>query len=392
MNEHDLQRRTPTAGNHDPLEEDYSRVLRSAALRRLGGVSQSLHLEEDATTPRTRLTHSLEVACIAGRIAQRVGAHTRLVETAGLAHDLGHPPFGHYGESVLDSLGQTAGGFEANAQTLRILTRLEPVGHSSGLNLTRATIDATCKYPWPHQEGQRKFGVFPQDAHAFAWARHSAPHGAVSIEAQIMDWADDIANATGDLEDGVRARLLRPRALTENAHRRFLSHLAAECLSTQPAEHIDQAARELLQLQEFAILAKEEDDATPRTREALCALTRTLTTRWVQATTAQGTPVRRHHAHIRVEPRAHAEAAWIKAATLHHVLRPPQRRTHRPHIRQALTHLFEHLHHHPDQLNPSAHHLWHKATTSQDRTRAVLDHIATMTEPQVNSHARTHGL
>jgi dGTPase len=221
-------------GYRKPFERDRDRVLYSSAFRRLAGVTQVAAVSEQRVL-HNRLTHSLKVAQLGRRIAQHlwhrqaglaeeIGIHPDVVETAGLAHDLGHPPFGHVAEKVLDrKLSAEPGldGFEGNAQTFRIVTKLARRRETHvGLDLTRASLRAVLKYPrtrfddqeraehWTDRSLGDKWGTYASELDDFKWAREGLESHVRCANAVIMDWADDITYATHDIEDYFRARMI----------------------------------------------------------------------------------------------------------------------------------------------------------------------------------------
>src|SRR4029453_18670907 len=258
------------------FERDRARVQHSAGFRRLATKTQ-VHTAGSDDFLRTRLTHSLEVAQISREMGARLGCDPDVVDTAGLAHDLGHPPFGHNGEAALDQVAQPCGGFEGNAQTLRVLTRLEAKVAGAGLNLTRASLDATCKYPWPRRDGNRKFGVYADDLPVFEWLRRQSPPGPRrGLEAQGMGWADDVAYSVHDVEDGIHGGYLSLRPLLDDASERAaLVTDAAAAYSDEPPEGLPRALDDLLADEMVAALA--DYDGSYPAQVALKRMTSVLT-------------------------------------------------------------------------------------------------------------------
>jgi dGTPase len=240
--------------NRSPWQVDRSRIIHAAAFRRLQAKTQIMGIGLNDFY-RTRLTHSLEVSQIGTGILRHLKTQhsdfnhfpsTGLLETLCLAHDIGHPPFGHGGEIALNYMMRDHGGFEGNAQTLRIVAKLEPYSNGYGMNLTRRTLLGFIKYPafinelWhtiPDTRNSRAFikaddwrpakGLYQDDAHIFDWIveplsqndrtllnthatidKHRAKTLYKSLDSAIMEHADDIAYAVHDLEDAIATRVL----------------------------------------------------------------------------------------------------------------------------------------------------------------------------------------
>ncbi|QWF77292.1 deoxyguanosinetriphosphate triphosphohydrolase [Amycolatopsis sp. CA-230715] len=420
--EHDLRRRLAEAAKGAALPgtradgrsafaRDRARVLHSAALRRLAGKTQVVGPGEGTEisgAPRTRLTHSLEVAQIGRGIAEELGADPDLVDTAGLAHDIGHPPFGHNGENALDAVAERCGGFEGNAQTLRILTRLEPKaltvdGMAVGLNLTRACLDATTKYPWRRGERPgRKFGAYADDSGAFEWLREGAPAGLTCLEAQIMDWADDVAYSVHDVEDGVLAGRISLHVLTDAEERAAVAELATKHFSAQSVSTVEDAARELAALPVVAELAKTGYDASLGAQVALKQLTSELVGRFASAVVTatrdewgEG-PLTRYAARLAVPEQVAAEVALLKALAVRYVMSDPRRLAMQEGQRQVLAELVRVLAARaPESLDVAYRTAWEAAGGDDAKLRVVVDQVASLTDAQAHAwhswHLGRHG-
>lgn len=400
----------------DPLrtafERDRARVLHSAALRRLGAKTQVVGPQSDDFV-RNRLTHSLEVAQVARDLARQLGCDADVAETAALAHDLGHPPFGHNGERALDDLAGAAGGFEGNAQTLRILTRLEAKtvtadGRSAGLNLTRATLDAATKYPWPRNEATspggahgdgsprtvHKFGVYHDDRPVFDWLRQGAPPRRRCLEAQVMDLSDDIAYSVHDVEDGVVAGHIDLAALNDAGLQRDVwATTQAWYLPDASPEELTEAFRRLRALPEWP------ESGYDGTRAALAAL-KNLTSRLIGRFCAEVTSatraaygtgsLQRYAAELVVSRSVAVEVGVLKGVAAHLVMRTEDHLGLLDGQRVVVTELVEAIRARaPQSLQPQFRSDFLAAPDDIGRLRVVVDQVAHLTDASALAwHAR----
>ena len=404
---------TPKAGRdrRSPAARDRARVLHSAALRRLAGKTQVVGPGEHAEitgVPRTRLTHSLEVGQIGRDLALDLGLDPDVVDAAGLAHDIGHPPFGHNGERALDAAAADCGGFEGNAQTLRLLTRLEPTtldddgsGRCRGLNLTRATLDACVKYPWARRGPGTKFGVYDApadgDAAIFSWVRDGVPAGrerARCVEAQVMDWADDVAYSVHDVEDAVLAGRMSLTGLARDAERAELVELAAQGTAEVSPAELGAAGERLAALPAVAAAAGEPERSLAAT-VALKRLTSVLVGRFAAAAVEATLPdpdaalPGGHDADLAVPVAVRAEVALLKAAAMRYVMREPARLAQQARERALLAELVERLERAavaaPTSLDAALVPAWEAAGDDAGRRRVVVDQVAVLTDAQAVS-------
>ena len=377
----------PSAAARTEFERDRARVLHSAALRRLAAKTQVVGVGQ-SDFPRTRLTHSLECAQIGRELATALGADGDLVDAACLAHDLGHPPYGHNGETALAEIAEPCGGFEGNAQSFRVLTRLEAKvltgdGASAGLNLTRAALDAATKYPWQRRAGQPKFGVYPDDLPAFRWAREGAPADRRCLEAQVMDWSDDVAYSVHDLEDGIQAGHVRLGVLDDADERAGVVALAASSYSSATTADLDGALTRLTLLPQW----QRDYDGSVRSLAAVKAMTSALIARLTSASIAAPrarygeVPLVRYEADLVVPDEARAECAILKAVADRYVMSREDAKARQLPQREQLADLAAALlAKAPDSLEPWLRDAWSAAPDDAGRLRVVVDQVASLTD------------
>jgi dGTPase len=379
--------------DRDDFARDRARVLHSASLRRLSAKTQVVQPDSDDFV-RNRLTHSLEVAQIGREFGAALGCDADVVDTACLAHDLGHPPFGHNGEAVLNDIAVDIGGFEGNAQTLRLLTRLEAKrvhadGRPAGLNLTRASLDAVTKYPWGRDEDRwstGKFGVYAEDLEVFRWYRGSEPDGRRCLEAQTMDWSDDVAYSVHDVEDAVASRRVDLRAL------RSASEMAA--VIGVAREHY---ARDLDDAELTAALDRllatgwipQSHNGSRTDLAALKDMTSLLIGRFVQAVEVATRakygdgPLTRYTADLVIPDDARAECAVLKATAAHFVMFTDARQPVLVGQRAQILELVGAYRDHPEtRLDPLYLVDFLRAAGDGAALRVIIDQVASLSDPR----------
>ncbi|MFD4608404.1 deoxyguanosinetriphosphate triphosphohydrolase [Streptomyces sp. NPDC058451] len=411
------------------FQRDRARVLHSAALRRLAGKTQVVTpgtfpqvlgfartggtpIQAWDASPRTRLTHSLECAQVGRELGAALGCDPDLVEAACLSHDLGHPPFGHNGEQALNEFARDCGGFEGNAQSLRLLTRIEPkrfvvddeTGElvSVGLNLTRAALDAATKYPWsrdahPTDPASPKFGVYEDDRPVFDWVRKDAPGTRTCFEAQVMDWADDVAYSVHDVEDGLHAGHIDPGCLYAEPERQAVFAVAVGRYvpaDTDPGE-LAEALDRLLDQEWWphgydgsAVAQARLKDATSQLIGRFCLAAEGAT----RERYGSGR-LTRYGAELVVPRTTRMECAVLKAVADRYVMQRAEQERLRADQRIVVAELAEALTARaPYGLDPQFRALFDQAADDRARKRVLVDQIASLTDASARSlHARLRG-
>ena len=374
-------------GGRTEFARDRARIIHSFALRRLAAKTQ-VAVPWATDFPRTRLSHSLECAQVGRELGAALGADPDLMEGACLAHDIGHPPFGHNGEEALNQIASSCGGFEGNAQSIRLLIRLEaktvlPDGKSIGLNLTRASLDAATKYPWSRAVNARKFGVYEDDLEIFNWYRNGVESGKTSMEAQIMDWSDDVAYSVHDLEDSLVSGQIKLDQLSSDLPKLF--KVAQEMYLADITEGEMQAA--LVALQKLSCWPRYYD-GTHRSLARLKDLASQLIGRFAQAAEVATQEkygdgdLTRYNANLVVPRAQRVEVALLKSMAGHYVINASDSQIRYGEQQRLLTELVEAiLESAPTTLESFFLQDWQNAQTDQARLRVVIDQVASLTDP-----------
>jgi len=373
---------------------DRARVIHSAALRRLAAKTQvAVPWENDFQ--RTRLSHSLECAQIGRELGESLGADPDLQDTACLSHDLGHPPFGHNGEEALAAIAEDFGGFEGNAQSFRLLVRLEAKtvdsnGKSIGLNLTRASLDGATKYPWPRSENSRKFGVYDDDVAVFNWMREGAPAGKKCIEAQIMDWSDDCAYSVHDLEDAIFAGQVSVKTF-EKDFADLYTVMTRDYKSDATEQEALDAHKRLSELSAWP----HYYDGSHRSLARLKDSTSQLIGRFVLAAEVETRRVygdgdlSRYGANLEIPRDQKVEVDFLKSLAGHYLINAAHSQERYAKQQVIISELVEMLLKYPHELDSFFKKPWDEASDEKAKMRVIIDQVAALTDPGAYAlHAR----
>jgi len=400
--EADAERMLPE--RHDSSRSDFARdrarVLHSSGLRRLAAKTQVLSPFGDDFA-RNRLTHSLEVAQIGREMAFALGADPDIVDAACLSHDLGHPPFGHNGERALQEWAADIGGFEGNAQTLRLLTRLEPKvhdanGRSRGLNLTRAVLDACVKYPWTAEDAPSKategnppgvavkFGVYEDDREVFDWIRAGRTDQVTPVEAQLMDFADDVAYSVHDFEDAILNEFIDPELLDSRAGHDSLLDLVVEWAGGRYGR--DELGEAFERIRSMPLWLRRWDGGhhdQARLKNFTSQLIGRFSHSAEEATRAEakGRLRGRYHDTVVVPRHIQTEIAVLKGIAARFVMAIDSRQDGYERERTILLELADRLLELNGRVLDGAFRLaWSEAKNDQERKRVVVDQVASLTD------------
>jgi dGTPase len=411
------------ADNRLTFQRDRDRILYTTGFRRLARVTQVVSSDEGHVF-HNRLTHSLQVAQVGRRIAEKLqreaqGLNTAsslnidpdVVEAACLAHDIGHPPFGHVVERELDAIARLRGlsdGFEGNAQSFRIVTRLAMGSTDNGLNLTRATLNAILKYPWRYGENPEKpdkWGCYEDDEELFFWARQLGPKKyAQSDEARLMDWSDDVTYSVHDVEDFYRAGVIPLDRLVVDLEERerFYKGVFARRKNKLPKNMTEIYLREAFDALMKVLNVREPYTPTRKGRVRLRQVTSRLIRDFVSAVQLDTAvnPIR-----IWIEDRRRAEVFMLKQLTWHYVIANPalatQQHGQRVIVRQVFNAFFKagtrrdlDTDFFPISLQDILPELPVTTLTARKQlARAIIDFIASLTEEQaIAMHHRIYGI
>ncbi len=411
----------------EPAQKDRDRLLFCSAFRRLAGVTQVVSVQEGHIF-HNRLTHSLKVAQIAKSLAHKLkktdahlleavgGIDPDIAETAALAHDMGHPPFGHIAERKLNELARGIGledGFEGNAQTFRIVTKLAIRKQEfTGLNLTRGSLNAILKYPWIYGEygnrSTKKWNAYYTEREDFNFAREGLDHHRKCVEAEIMDWADDIAYSIHDVEDFYRANLIPLDRLVNSLRKkgngewevlpgsetdRFLKAVFKRWEHKGIQAEYRSPERQAALVQSFLrIIGKLSDLQTPYDgSHTLKAYLRRFTSlhvsRYINAVNLCD-PVLHNGCLIQIDESAMEEVKMLKELTWHYVMRSPALTAQKRGYVRIIEYLFNTFHEASQHVKdwdifPFGYRERLESTAdAQERSRIVIDLIASMTETQ----------